>query len=167
MKNLDEDIIMEAFGIIYNRFPDLNRECDRELIQELMYILRYFDVYLYEHALEGIYPKFIITKEGKLYSSLIDEILEKLSQKQYKYPLSRRIRNKKEVELAKDMLYNFHNEHKNLRLHDIILIDYYTMNKKEIDNYSNKDLEDVLEFLEAIKTDKKHDYQKKRKRDLL
>ena len=111
MKNLDEDIIMEAFGIIYNRFPDLNRECDRELIQELMYILRYFDVYLYEHALEGIYPKFIITKEGKLYSSLIDEILEKLSQKQYKYPLSRRIRNKKEVELAKDMLYNFHNEH--------------------------------------------------------
>lgn len=163
MKNLDENIIMEAFSICYNRFPDLNRECDRELIQELMYILRYFDVYLYGHAIEGIYPEYIITQNGKVYSSLIDEILNELSKKQYKYPLSNKIRNKKDVELAKDMIYNFQSKHKNIRLHDIVVTDINLTNKKEIDNIDEKDLNDIKEFLQAIKTDKKQDYQRKRK----
>ena len=162
MKNLDEDIIMEAFGIIYNRFPDLNRECDRNLIQELMYILRYFNVYLYSHAIEGIYPNYTITPDGRVFSILINEILNDLAKKKHKYPLSNRIRNKEEIKLAKDMLYDFHHTHKNIRLHDIVLVDYNIKNGKEIDNIQEEDLNDVLEFLQAIKRDKKHDYQRKR-----
>ncbi len=162
MKKLDENIILESFIILYNRFPDLNRECDKNLIQDTMYILSYFNVYLYEHALEGEYPQYTITEDGNIYSSLIDKIINKLSKTQYKYPITKIIRNEEEIKLAKDMLYFFHKEHKNIRLHDIVLIDYYIKNKKDIDNISKEDLNDVIEFLNYIKTDNKREYHRKR-----
>lgn len=167
MLNLDEKIIIESFNIYYNRIPNLNSEENKQMIQDLMYYLNYFHIYLYTHANERMFPNYIINKEDNLYSELINDILEDINHKQYRYPLINIIRNKDDLKRAKITMYEFLTKHHNLTLHDVVTTDYILKNK--IDNNINiddKDIDDIKDFFDSI-NERNFNITKKRKRELL
>ncbi len=152
MLNLDEQILIEAFNMYYNRIPNLDSKENRQMIQDLMYYLNYFHIYLYTHANEGIFPNYILDNEGNLYSKLINDILEDINRKQYQYSLINTIRNKDDLKRAKIMMYKFLTEHPNLTLHDVVTIDYMLKNNIDINklNIEEKDINDIEDFLNNI-----------------
>ncbi len=167
MLNLDEQILIEAFYIYYNIIPNLDSDENRQMIQDLMYYLNYFHIYLYAHANEGIFPHYILNHEGNLYSELIDSILDDINNKQYRYPLINTIRNKDDLNRAKITMHVFLKKHHDLTLHDIVTIDYILKNKTGNKlNISDKDIDEIKDFFDSI-NERNFNIPKKKKRELL
>lgn len=168
MLNLDEEIIIEAFNIYYNRIPNLDRDENKQMIQDLMYYLNYFHIYLYSHANEGVFPNYTLDKNCNLYSKLIDDIIESINSKQYRYPLIYTIRNKDDLKKAKITMYEFLKKHPNLTLHNVVTIDYILNNKIDINklNIEKQDICYIQDFFNSI-NERNFRIPKTRKREIL